>query len=95
MASPDIDAAFEALISREQASVASMQRAMPPLRPSLRSLSQLPFFAAFGAAIAARQQLVAACGDWVQYAVDDKVASSLADKIGIVFGACAAGGSWR
>ena len=83
----DIDAAFETVIAREQATVNSILSQVAPVRPLLRTLSQLPFFAAFGGAISARQELLATCSEWAQYAVDEAVISSFANKVGVVFGA--------
>jgi hypothetical protein len=91
--SVDIDAAFESLVGREQAAIAAIQQQLPALRPGLSKLAATPFFAAFGAAISARQELVVSAGEWVQYAVDENVMGALAEKIGNVFGACSGAAS--
>ena len=87
-APPDIDAAFEALVAREQASTRAIQGALGTLRGGLAKLSHTPFYPAFYAAVSARQEFIAQAADWVQYAVDENVMGALAEKIGIVFGAC-------
>lgn len=87
MAAVDIDAAFETLVARERESLAQITAQLAPARPALKALASTPFFPAFSAALAARQEFLVQVSSWVEYAVDANVLTAIADRIGVVMDA--------
>lgn len=83
----DIDAAFEALVSSENAALGKFSSAssLPALTYLLTKLNP-QLSTTFHASITARRDLLGFMNEFVKYAVDETVMTALAERISATFG---------